>query len=236
MSASSAEPLALAVRQALAAAGDPGRAVQQQRYMKSALPFHGISSPGLKALLRPLLAEHRLVERSDWESAVLALWDGATHREERYAAIALLRHRRYEQWLDVGLLPLLHHLVVTGAWWDVVDEISQHLVGHVLARHRSEATEVMRAWATEDDLWVRRSAVLCQNRHRAATDTTLLEHVLDHNLDDSPHGRDFFIRKALGWALREYARTDAQWVRDYVSSRADRLSGLTRREALKHLA
>lgn len=236
MSASSAEPLVVAVREALRGAGDRERAVQQQRYMKSSLPFHGISSPELKALLRPLLAEHRIGERSDWESAARTLWDGATHREERYAAIALLRHRHYERWLDVALLVLLRHLVVTGAWWDVVDEIAQHLVGEVLARHRVAATAQVRGWSTDDDLWVRRTAMLCQNRHRHDTDTALLVHVLDHNLEDSPHGRDFFIRKAAGWALREYARTDAQWVRDYVASRSPRISGLTRREAFKHLA
>ena len=93
----------------------------------------------------------------------------------------------------------------------------------------------MLAWSMDTHLWVRRTAVLSQNRHRAATDPDLLRQVLDANLDDSPHGREFFIRKAVGWALREYAHTDPEWVIAYVSQRSALLSGLSRREALKHV-
>ncbi|HEV2797849.1 MAG TPA: DNA alkylation repair protein, partial [Nocardioides sp.] len=147
----------------------------------------------------------------------------------------------YRSWLDVDLLALLEELVRLGAWWDVVDEIAGHLVGQVLLDHRAEATPVIEAWAVadagsgENSMWVRRTAMLAQLRHAEATDTDLLERVLVANLDDTMYGREFFIRKALGWALRQHARTDAAWVRTFVSAHADRLSGLSRREALKHL-
>ncbi len=228
--------LVAAVRADLAAAGDPDRAVQQQAYMKSDLPYRGLTSPQLKAVLRPLLAEHRFTEREDWEAAVRELWDGATHREEWYAAIALLRHPAYRPWVDPRLLPLLEHLLRTGAWWDVVDEVSAHLVGQVLLEHRSDVTGVMDDWSVDADMWVRRSAMLSQLRHKQQTDTNLLRRVLDANLDDTTYGHEFFIRKALGWALREHAKTDPAWVRDYLRTHADRLSGLSRREASKHLA
>ena len=167
---------------------------------------------------------------------MLELWEDATHREEWYAAVALLRHRAYRAWLDPDLLPLLEQLVRTGAWWDVVDEIASHLVGQVLLDHRGVVTPVMDAWSVDDDsLWVRRTAMLAQLRHGEETDTDLLERVLVANLDDTAYGKDFFVRKALGWALRQHARTDAAWVRTFVSTHADRLSGLSRREALKHL-
>lgn len=225
-----------AVRAALAGAGDPERAAQQQAYMKSELPYVGLGAPALKALLRPLLVEHRFADRAQWEAAVLELWEDATHREEWYAAIALLRDRAYRAWLDPDLLPLLEHLVRTGAWWDVVDEIASHLVGQVLLDHRGAATPTMDAWAVdEESMWVRRTAMLAQLRHGADTDTDLLERVLVANLDDKAYGREFFVRKALGWALRQHARTDAAWVRTFVETHADRLSGLSRREALKHL-
>ena len=224
------------VRAALAATGDPGRAVQQQAYMKSDLPYVGLSAPELRALLRPLLVEHRFVDRGSWEAAVLELWDDVTHREEWYAAVALLRHRAYRDWLDPDLLPLLEHLVRTGAWWDVVDEIASHLVGQVLLDHRAAVTPVMDAWSADpDSMWVRRTAMLAQLRHAEDTDTDLLERVLVANLDDTAYGREFFVRKALGWALRQHARTDPAWVRAFVDTYADRLSGLSRREALKHL-
>lgn len=223
------------VRDGLAAAGDPARAVQQQAYMKSAMPYHGLTAAELKALLRPILVEHRFEERAEWETTARLLWDVATHREERYAAVALLRHRHYHPWVDADLVPLLEHLVRTGAWWDYVDEIASHLVGQVLLEDRPTLTPLMIDWAEDDHLWVRRTAMLCQLRHREQTDTDLLKHALVVNLDDTVLGKEFFIRKALGWALREHARTDAAWVLDFVGTHADRLSGLSRREALKHL-
>ncbi|NPD06443.1 DNA alkylation repair protein [Nocardioides sp. zg-1308] len=225
-----------AVRAALAEVGDPERAAQQQAYMKSDLPYVGLGSPELKKLLRPLLQEHRFVDRGSWEAAVLELWEDAARREEWYAAIALLRHRAYRGWLDPDLLPLLEELVRTGAWWDVVDEIAGHVVGHVLLEHRPDATPVMDAWSVDaGSLWVRRTAMLAQLRHREDTDTALLARVLVANLDDTAYGREFFVRKALGWALRQHARTDPDWVRAFVRTHDDRLSGLSRREALKHL-
>lgn len=225
-----------AVRAALAERGDPERAAQQQAYMKSALPYVGLTAPELRSLLRPLLVEHRFIDRASWAAAVLELWEDVTHREQWYAAVALLRHRAYRAWMDPDLLPLLEQLVRTGAWWDVVDEIASHLVGQVLLDHRAEVTPVMDAWSVDDSMWVRRTAMLAQLRHRADTDTDLLERVLVANLDDTAYGREFFVRKALGWALREHAKTDAAWVTTFVSTHADRLSGLSRREALKHLA
>ena len=225
-----------AVRAALAEVGDPERAAQQQAYMKSALPYVGLGAPALAALLRPILADHRFADRAQWEAATLELFEDATHREEWYAAVALLRHRAYRRWLDADLLPLLEELVRLGAWWDVVDEIAGHLVGQVLLDHRAEATPVMDRWSADPvSMWVRRTAMLAQLRHAGATDTDLLARVLVANLDDTTYGKEFFVRKALGWALRQHARTDAAWVQGFVSTHDDRLSGLSRREALKHL-
>ncbi|HEY0644466.1 MAG TPA: DNA alkylation repair protein [Nocardioides sp.] len=225
-----------AVRRALDGAGDPERAAQQQAYMKSELPYVGLGAPALAALLKPLLVEHRFIDRGSWEAAVLELWDDATHREEWYAAIALLRHRAYRQWIDPELLPLLEHLVRTGAWWDVVDVIAAHLVGQVLLDHRDEVTPLMDTWSVDDDnLWIRRTAMLSQLAHAERTDTDLLARVLVANLDDTTYGKEFFIRKALGWALRQHARTDPERVRTFARTHSARLSGLSRREALKHL-
>jgi 3-methyladenine DNA glycosylase AlkD len=219
------------LRAELAAAGDPERAANQQRYLKSEMPCHGLSAPELRALLRPHLRAFAPVDRTAWETAVLTWWDGATHREERYAAIALARHRVARPWQDVRSLDLYRHLVVTGAWWDVVDVVAGHLVGGVLAGHRAQATPVLRAWAVDDDVWVRRTAVICQLGHGDDTDLDLLAFAVERNLDDP----SCWLRKGIGWALRQYARTDPDWVRAYVDRLDGRLSGLSRREATKHL-
>jgi 3-methyladenine DNA glycosylase AlkD len=220
-----------ALRRELAAAGDPERAAAQQRYMKSELPYFGLAAPQLKALLRPHLALYSPGDRGEWEADVRRLWDDATHREEWYVALALARHRAAGPWQDPGVLDLYRHLVVTGAWWDVVDEVAGHLVGGVLAGHRAATTPVVAGWATHDDLWLRRTAVLSQLRHKGDTDLDLLTHAIDHNAAD----RSFWLRKAIGWALREYARTDPTWVRAFVAQRAETLSPLSQREALRHL-
>ena len=229
--------LAVAVRAALGSAGDPERAAGQRAYMKSSMPYRGLTSPELRALLRPLLADPALApaSRTAWEADVRALWDGASYREERYAALALTGHRVARPWQDASALGLYRYLVETGAWWDYVDVVAADRVGPILLRHRAVVTPTVRAYAVDDHLWVRRTAILAQLKHRQETDLDLLSEVIDANLEGSRFGREFFVRKAIGWALRQHARVDPQWVRAFVDARGDRLSGLSRREALKHL-
>jgi 3-methyladenine DNA glycosylase AlkD len=219
------------LRSAMSAAGDPVRARSQQAYMKSAMPYYGVSSPELKALLRPLLKGFRPTSREVWEATVRGLWDGATHREERYAAIAFAQHPGAKKWRDPDALGLYEHLVTTGAWWDLVDVVASDLVGPVLLSYRRKTTPLMRDWAVSDDLWLRRAAVISQLKHGADTDLDLLSYAIEVNVDDT----SFWLRKAIGWALRQYARTDPEWVRAEVDLLGSRLSGLSRREALKHL-
>jgi 3-methyladenine DNA glycosylase AlkD len=225
--------LVVAIRSALEAAADSQRAAGQQRYMKSDMPYRGLTSPALKATLRPILDDpaHRITERAEWEDTVRELWDGATHREERYAATALTGHRTYRMWQDPGAVPLYRHLITTGAWWDHVDELASRRIGPILLSHKASMTPIMREWSTEPDLWLRRTAILSQLTFKSRTDTALLADAIEPNLADT----SFWIRKAIGWALRQYARTDPDWVREAVAGYGDRLSGLSRREALKHL-
>ena len=114
------------------------------------MPFHGLTSPERRLVTRPVLAAHRLATREEWEATVRRLWDEATHREERYTAIELLRHHAYREWCDSGLAPLLEHLIMTGAWWDVVDATTP-VVGEILRAEPGFASR-LRAWSTSDDL------------------------------------------------------------------------------------
>lgn len=221
------------IRGALAAAGDPDRAAGQQRYMKSEMPYRGLTSPELKAALRPILADpaYRIGDRPEWEATVRELWDGATHREERYAATALTGQRAYRAWQDPDSVPLYQHMIATGAWWDHVDELASNRVGPILLQHNEFMTPLMQSWSLDGDLWLRRSAIISQLTFKDKTDTWLLVDAIEPNLSD----KTFWIRKAIGWALRQYARTDPDWVRETVGAYGERLSGLSRREALKHL-
>ena len=218
------------VRAGLAAAANPEKAPQMQAYMKSALPYHGVPMPEVRRITRAVFADHPLEDRATWESTVRALFDEASHREEWYAALMLLNQRRYAAYLDGEVMPLLRHLITAGAWWDVVDDVS-HRVGDALLADRERVEPVVRGWIDCDDLWLRRSAVICQLGHRERTDLQLLVDAIEPAMPE----REFFLRKAIGWALREYAKTDAAWVRRFVAEHEDTLSGLSRREALKHL-
>lgn len=226
---SDADTLVAQVRAALAAHADPERAAGQQRYLRSTMPFHGLTAPQRRLVTRPLLEAHRLATREEWESTIRRLWDEATHREERYTAIDLLRHRAYRGWRDTGLVPLLEHLVTTGAWWDLVDATTP-VVGEILRAEPGFASQ-LRDWSRSQELWLRRASIIGQLDSKGRTDVALLQDCLDANLGD----REFFIRKAIGWALRQHARVDPAWVRTYVATRRTRLSPLSVREALKHL-
>ncbi len=219
------------VQGSLAAAADPARAAAMQAYMKSALPYRGVAAPECRVIFRAAIAGHPLPDRAAWLGAVRELWDDARHREERYGALALARHRQYAAHRDHTVLPLYRHLVVTGAWWDVVDDVATHLVGPLLHAHPDQVRPALVGWATDDDRWLRRAAVIAQLGAKEATDLGLLTLAVEANLDD----RDFFLRKAIGWALRQYARTDPAWVRSFVAAHDDRISALSRREALKHV-
>lgn len=221
-----------AVRSALRAAADPAKAEPMRAYMKSAMPMLGVQHPERTAALRPLLAEHPLPDAGRWRAAIRALWRDATYREERYAALAVARHRAYGAFLTGDprrSLELLDELVVTGAWWDLVDEVATKLMGPLLRAAPEVAAPALREWATDDDRWRRRTAVICQVGAKDRTDTALLAAAIEANAAD----RDFFLRKGIGWALRDHARIDPRWVRDFVAGHE--LSPLSRREALKHL-
>jgi len=227
------------VRAGLAGAADPARAVEQQRYMHSELPYAGVSMPELRRLQRSWFAELEITERADWDAAVRQLWGQAEVREEWYVAIGLARLNRYRGWAsEPSALALYRELIVAGSWWDVVDEISQHLVGAVVAEH--EVADEIRRWSVADQLWVRRAAILSQERHDRP-DEHLLADVIEANLTDSPYGGEFFIRKAIGWALRSYSKRagadwgGADWVRTFIEDHADRLAPLSVREASKYL-
>lgn len=224
--------LITAVHEALAPHADAERALGQQHYMKSELPYLGLTTPVLRKALRPVLADpaYRIAERAQWEATVRALWGGATHREHWYAALALLGHRAYRQWRDPHTVALLEDLIRDGAWWDVVDDIATHFVREVLLGWPDEVGSVLREWAHDEHLWIRRASIIAQVGAKQATDTALLTEVIEPNISDA----DFFMRKAIGWVLREYAKTDPDWVLAFVEAHPD-LSGLSRREALKHL-
>lgn len=219
--------LVASIRNALRDAADAERAPDMQAYVKSSMPCRGVPMPAVRSIAKGAMRAHPLLTLDDLETAVRTLWDGAEFREERYAASALLASK-----IAIGrleLVPLYEHLATTGAWWDHVDDLA-HRIAALHDAHPSETAAIVRRWSTGADIWLRRLAIISQLGRKDRVDAALLAEIIEPSIAD----REFFIRKAIGWALREYARVEPAWVRGFVADHAD-LSGLSRREALKHL-
>jgi 3-methyladenine DNA glycosylase AlkD len=219
---------------ALEQAADPERATGQQAYMKSAIPFYGVQMPEVRRLCRAVCRAHPIASRDVWMATVEALWWQAEHREERYAALELLSARQYQlhrQDSQAELLNLLEQLIVSGAWWDYVDPIAINQVGPLLKADADFIRPRLLDWSTGTDIWLRRAAILAQLKFKAQTDWPLLQQFLEPSLAS----REFFLRKSIGWALREYSKTEPVLVLDYVRRNGKVLSGLSKREGLKVL-
>jgi 3-methyladenine DNA glycosylase AlkD len=224
-------PLVTSIRRGLAEAADPRRAPGMQAYMKSAMPYRGVPTPAQRAIYRRLFAEHSLETESAWRRAVLALWREAAFREERYAAIELAMAKRYAAFRTLEALPIFEEMIVDGAWWDYVDAVATHGIAELLRQEPRRMRTVLLGWSQHQDMWKRRSAIIAQVSFKEATDLELLYACIEPNLSH----RDFFVRKAIGWALRAYAWTDPDEVVRWVREHEPRLSGLSRREALKNV-
>ena len=202
-----------------------------QAYMKSSMRYLGVTSPLHKRICKETLGAHPLSSFEEWTSVALELWRGARYREERYAAIAVTGAPRYRSFNTIAAMPMHEEMIVTGAWWDYVDTIAAHQVGDVLRLEPRRMKPLLRRWARDEHLWKRRTAILSQLTFKQETDLELLYACIEPNLADP----DFFIRKAIGWALRQYAWTNPREVHRYVRQHRTRLSPLSVREALKNI-
>jgi 3-methyladenine DNA glycosylase AlkD len=191
-------------------------------------PFLGVRVPEVRRIVKTAVAEHPLAGLTDLQDTVLGLWRNAGCREERYAAIELTGLKLAAG--ELSMLAVYEEIIRTGAWWDLVDGVA-HRLGALLQAHPAELVPVLERWSRDDDFWIRRAAITAQLGAKSATDTGLLAAVIEANLGDP----EFFIRKAIGWALRQYARTDPDWVRAFVQRHWEQLSPLSRKEALRNL-
>lgn len=215
-----------AVRDALQKAADPERAHGMSAYMKHQFQYFGVATPKRRELIRPLLAELKGSTPAQLLKLANELWE-LPEREYQYVAIDLLGtyRRRFEPRHIAALL----RLAQKKSWWDTVDGLAS-VVGPVVREH--QAQPLMDAAIEHRNLWVRRIAIIHQLGSRADTDTKRLFAYAAARAAET----DFFIRKAIGWALREYAKHDPAAVYRFVDRMGDRLSPLTRREATKHRA
>lgn len=216
------------IREELALRKDPVKAPLMQAYAKSPLPFYGVQSAGQTEVWRIV---HAMYPTLDWETyteTVKRVWFEARHHEEKYLALRILngypKHR-------ISKAIELYELLLESCWnWDLVDGIAGGSVGRLLLKDKSLESYLIK-WAGSENFWMRRSAIIGQLKLKRQTNTALLFGFCEQ----MAHEKEFFIRKAIGWALREYAKTDPMAVKQFVEKMGEKLSGLSRREAMKHL-
>lgn len=194
-------------------------------YMKDKFPFLGVKTPQRRAVCKESFKQAKTTKVVDWE-LINNCWENE-YREMQYVAVDYLAAmQKYLVPEDIGKIKLLAQ---TKAWWDTIDGLAK-VVGYMALKH-SKINDTLLQWSGGQDLWLRRIAIIHQLLRKENTDTVLLEKVLAPNLGSN----EFFINKAIGWALRDYSKTDPQWVRRFISQHQNQLASLSVKEASKYI-
>ncbi len=204
------------------------KSIEMAAYMKTAMPFYGVQKPDRVPIYKAIKKDFAAQNIDEYKNHVRALW-ALPHREEKYTALEYaLQNKRF---ITTESLDLYEELIREGAWWDFVDTIAVHLVGEALLHERSEVKNLLDQWVSDDDLWIRRTAILSQNKHKTHTDEKMLYKYIKKRM----HEREFFITKAIGWALREYSYTNPKSVKEFIAKNQNELAPLSIREGSKRL-
>jgi len=221
------QPITKYIKDELKKYSDVNKAPQMQAYMKTNQPFYGVQSKLRKQIFRDAIKEYPIQSREEWENVIIELWNGR-HREEMYQALEVAE--RYKNYHDESSWTLFVILLRGATNWDTVDWISSNLIGQLVNEYRHFEIELWE-WSGDQNLWVRRASLLAHLKHKKMTNTKLLS----DTILKLAHEKEFFIRKAIGWVLRQYSNTDPDWVSQFVKYHQNKLSGLSKREALKTL-
>ena len=195
-------------------------------YMKHHFPFLGIKSPVRKEALKNYFATHEAPEKPELFTEVWAIYK-MNEREYQYVAIALLVKKL--KTLTIEDLEFLEKLITEKSWWDSVDSIAPIIVGDIVKRDRVNGEKIILQWSDSDDMWLNRAAILHQLKYKKETHEGILAEIILKHMAS----KEFFIQKAIGWVLREYAKTNPDFVLQFVAS--NNLKPLSKREALKHI-
>ena len=205
---------------------NPVKAAPMKKYMRDQFEYLGIKTPQNAALQKEFYKQNGLPQFSDLDEILRGLWS-LPQREFQYVGMGLLG--KFEKQLPAEFIDTVEYLIVTKSWWDTVDLIASHSVGTHFKRFPKVREKYLKKWRKSKNIWLRRTAILFQLGYKKETDFALLTEIICENLNSD----EFFINKAIGWALRQYAYTDPIAVKKFV--KATPLHPLSRREAMKHL-
>lgn len=216
-------------------------AEKQAAYLRHQFEFIGLKTPERRLLAKDFLKEKKGDKQIDWE-LVFEFWN-LPEREFQYLALDYLHQMK--KGLIFDDMEKIKKLTVSKSWWDTVDALDE-LVGHLLLTGRKQATEndsiayeqvktLVKEWAQAENFWIRRIAIDCQLSFKNQTDLELLSYNIEKNLLGSSFADEFFITKAIGWALRDLAKTNSAWVIKFIEEHENKMAKLSIREASKHL-
>ena len=205
---------------------NPENAVQMSSYMKDQFKFYGIKSPLRKELQKQFIKEYGKPEIELIPKEVKSIWNNC-NRELNYIIIDLLRPKRY--WIDEHSIDIAEWMISNKSWWDTVDIIATNLVGEYFQLHPKKIEYYNAKWINSNNIWLIRTAIIFQLKYKESTNFELLK----QNIRQHCHSKDFFIKKAIGWALREYSKHSPSEVIDFIES--NELQPLSLREATKYL-
>lgn len=204
----------------------PENAMAMKKYMKNLFPFFGLKTDIRRALLKIALAKHKTEVKNNVREIALILY-AKPQREFHYTAIEILMKELKNDFKKDDII-LIEELVITNSWWDSVDTIAKYLVGGYLQQYPEDTEKIIGKFSASENIWLNRTALIFQLGYKKETNVALLF----SECEKHRHSKEFFIQKAIGWALREYTKTDAESVKNFVATA--NLKTLSTREALKN--
>jgi len=219
-------PYSLLLKDLFEKNADPSQAAPMKKYMRGQFEYLGIKTPQNKTLMKEFISKYGLSPIEDLDAILRDLW-ALPEREFQYVGLGLLD--KLEKKLPAKFIKPIEYLIITKPWWDTVDAIASHTVGTHFRRFPDVREKHLSKWRASGNIWLRRTTILFQLNYKKETDFELLCEIINENLDS----KEFFINKAIGWSLRQYARVDPKAVKKFVNSTS--LHPLSRREAMKHL-
>ncbi|MDO6498659.1 DNA alkylation repair protein [Photobacterium sanguinicancri] len=218
-------PMVIFMQQRLVEVSNKDDAIAMQAYMKIQQPFYGVKSPARKEVFKQARAHTPVDDFANYRRLVLWLWSG-THREELYLAMDVAEY--YKKFRTQEAFDIYEEMLETADNWDTVDKLASNLIGGLVKEHREFEIKLM-AWRTSENMWLRRASLLAHLKHKADTNLPLLEETILM----LAHEKEFFIQKAIGWVLREYSKTNPDFVNNFIHEHRTVLAPLSQREAMK---
>ena len=214
------------IKSSFEANSNEDNAIKMEAYLKGRFKMYGIKSPLRKEILKPFYPEVKGLNKENFVELINALWD-SDYRDYQYAAMEFLQRNKKK--LHHEDVEFIERFITTKSWWDSVDMLASHMIGYLFKSNIELRDKWIEKWMGSDNIWLQRTCLIFQLKYAQQIDFDLLRSLI-HELK---HINEFFIQKAIGWSLRQYARFDPASVQAFVSENPD-LSNLARREALKH--